>query len=135
MALYHSQTRLHVIILFFCVIAEQITFPDYAACLSVKTFLHMCGLNFTTELRVNAEAMSPSGKNDLGDNCFQNFHLGMYIVGCTVGNLVLRLCGSGAVRCDFQTYIIQYTSPSENFEYGYPHSNAVLSGIGALKTT
>ena len=49
---------------FLCVIAEQITFPDYAACLSVKTFLHMCGLNFTTELRVNAEAMSPSGESD-----------------------------------------------------------------------
>lgn len=42
--------------------AEQVTFPDYAACLSVKTYLHMCGLKFTTELRVNAEAMSPSGK-------------------------------------------------------------------------
>lgn len=42
--------------------AEQVTFPDYAACLSVKAFLHMCGLKFTTELRVNAEAMSPSGK-------------------------------------------------------------------------
>ena len=25
----------------------------------------------------------------LGDNCIQNFHLGRYIVGYTVGNLVL----------------------------------------------
>ncbi|XP_067685748.1 metaxin-2-like [Haliotis asinina] len=41
---------------------EQITFPDYAQCLSVKTFLHMCGLNFNVELRTNAEEMSPSGK-------------------------------------------------------------------------
>lgn len=41
---------------------EQITFPDYAACLSVKTFLHMCGLKFTTELKINAEQMSPSGR-------------------------------------------------------------------------
>ena len=24
------------------------------------------------------------------------------------------------------TYIRQYTSPNENFEYGYPHSNALL---------
>ena len=48
----------------------------------------MCGLNFTTELRVNAEAMSPSGKNDLGDNYIQNFHLGRYIVGYTVAKLV-----------------------------------------------
>ena len=36
----------------------------------------------------------------LGDNCIQNFHLGRYI----------RL----------------YTSPNENFEYGYPHSNTLL---------
>ncbi|XP_041371653.1 metaxin-2-like isoform X2 [Gigantopelta aegis] len=41
---------------------DQITFPDYANCLSVKTFLHMCGLNFQVELRANAEEMSPSGK-------------------------------------------------------------------------
>ena len=26
----------------------------------------------------------------IGDNCIQNFHLGRYIVGYTVGNLVLR---------------------------------------------
>lgn len=42
---------------------EQIVFPDYASCLSVKTFLHMCGLKFGVELRTNAEEMSPSGKN------------------------------------------------------------------------
>ncbi|XP_069112276.1 metaxin-2-like isoform X1 [Argopecten irradians] len=41
---------------------EQITLPDQAACLSVKTFLHMCGLNYREELRTNAEEMSPSGK-------------------------------------------------------------------------
>ena len=28
----------------------------------------------------------------LGDNCIQIFHLGRYIVGYTVGNLVLRQC-------------------------------------------
>ena len=27
---------------------------------------------------------------------------------------------------DFRTYIRRYTSPNENFEYGYPHSNALL---------
>ena len=27
---------------------------------------------------------------DLGDNCIQNFHLGRYIIGYTVENLVLR---------------------------------------------
>ncbi|KAK7477013.1 hypothetical protein BaRGS_00026268 [Batillaria attramentaria] len=42
--------------------AEQITFPDYANCLSVKTFLYMCGLDFRVEVRTNAEEMSPSGK-------------------------------------------------------------------------
>ena len=62
----------------------------------------------------------------LGDNCIQNFYLGRYIVGYTVGNLVLRRHASGAVKRDFRTYIRRYTSPNENFEYGYPHSNALL---------
>ena len=60
------------------------------------------------------------------DNCIQNFHLGRYIVGYTVGNLVLRRRASGAVKRDFRTYIRRYTSPKENFEYGYLHSNALL---------
>ena len=43
-------------------------------------------------------AYKPMSKSDvriifwssyLGDNCIQNFHLGRYIVGYTVGNLVL----------------------------------------------
>ena len=62
----------------------------------------------------------------LGDNCIQNFHLGRYIVGYMVGNLVLRRRASGAVKRDFRTYIQRYTSPNENFEYGYPNSNALL---------
>ena len=62
----------------------------------------------------------------LGDNCIQNFHLGRYIIGYTVGNLVLRRRASRAVKHDFRPYIGQYTSPNENFEYGYPHSNALL---------
>ena len=62
----------------------------------------------------------------LGDNCIQNFHLGRYIIGYTVGNLVLRRRASGAVKRDLRTYIRRYTSPNENFEYGYPHSNALL---------
>ena len=64
---------------------------------------------------------------ELGDNCIQNFHLGRYIVGYTVGNLVLRRRVSGAVKRDFRTYIRRYTSPNENFEYGYPHFNAPLT--------
>ena len=43
-----------------------------------------------------------------------------------VGNLVSRRRTSGAVKRDFRTYIRRYTSPNENFEYGYPHSNAHL---------
>ena len=66
-------------------------------------------------------------EDHLGDNCIQNFHLGRYIVGYTVGNLVLRRRVSGAVKRDFRTYIGRYTSPNENFEYGYPHSNALLT--------
>ena len=43
-----------------------------------------------------------------------------------VGNLVLRRRASEAVKRDFRTSIRRYTSPKENFEYGYPHSNALL---------
>ena len=64
--------------------------------------------------------------HSLRDNHIQSFHLGRYIVGYTVGNLVLRRRASGAVKRDFRTYIRRYTSPNENFEYGYPHSNALL---------
>ena len=62
----------------------------------------------------------------LGDNCIQNFHLGRYIVGYTVGNFVLRRRVSGAVKHNFRTYIRWYTAPNENFEYGYPHSNVLF---------
>ena len=63
---------------------------------------------------------------ELGDNCIQNFHFGRYIVRYTVGNIVLRWRISRAVKRDFRTYIRPYTSPNENFEYCYPHSNALL---------
>lgn len=39
----------------------QILMTDFASCLSVKTYLNMLGLKFQTELRQNAEYMSPSG--------------------------------------------------------------------------
>ena len=63
----------------------------------------------------------------LGDNCIQNFYLGRYIIGYSVWNLVLRRRVSGAVKRDFRTYIRQYTFPNEYCEYGYPHSNALLT--------
>ena len=78
-------------------------------------FIGLTGKNYTKFLSVK-----------LGDNCIQNFHLGWYIVGYTVGNLVLQGGARGAVNRDFRTYIRRYTSPNENFEYGYPHSNAFL---------
>ena len=62
----------------------------------------------------------------LGDSCYQNFHFGRYIIGYTVRILVLLWGASRAVKRDFQTYIWLYTSPNENYEYGYPHSNALL---------
>jgi len=39
----------------------QILMTEFASCLSVKTYLNMLGLKFQTELRQNAEYMSPSG--------------------------------------------------------------------------
>ena len=65
-------------------------------------------------------------KYQLGDNCIQNFPLGRHIIGYTVRNLVLQRRVSRDVKLDFGTYIRRYTSPNDNFEYGYPHSNALL---------
>ena len=66
-------------------------------------------------------------RGQLGDNLIHNFHLGRYIVGYTVRNLVLRGRVSRAVKRDFRTYIELYTSQYENCEYGYPLSNALLT--------
>ena len=63
----------------------------------------------------------------LGDNCIQTFLLGRYIVGYRVWNLVLRRLVSRAIKRDFRLYIRRYTSTNENFEYGYPHFNALLT--------
>ena len=41
---------------------EQILLPDNANCVAVQAFLHMSSLDFTIEMRSNAEQMSPSGK-------------------------------------------------------------------------
>ena len=57
---------------------------------------------------------------------YSNIRLGRYIVGYTVGNLVLQRCASVAVKRDFQPYIQRYNCTNENFKYGYPHSNALL---------
>ena len=43
-------------------IVDQILLPDFGNTLAVKAFLKMCGLQFSTQLRMNAEHMSPSGK-------------------------------------------------------------------------
>ena len=76
----------------------------------------------------------------LGDTCIQNFYLGRYIVSYMVRNYILSLCWHvtlkwnfrpykhrGAVKLNFRPYNRQYTSPKENFEYGYPHSDALFS--------
>ena len=56
-----------------------------------------------------------------------------YIVGKKVGNLVLWRRASRDVKRDFRMYIWRYTSPNENFEYGYPHSNALLLSLLKLE--
>ena len=63
----------------------------------------------------------------LGDNYIQIFHLGRYIVRYTIGNFVLWRPVSCAVKHGFRPYIRQYTSPNENFEYGYPHSYVLFN--------
>lgn len=41
---------------------EQVLLPENAGCLATQAFLKMCGLNFSVEMKRNAESMSPSGK-------------------------------------------------------------------------
>ena len=63
----------------------------------------------------------------LGYNCIQNFNFVRYIVGYTIRNLVLLWHASGTIKHNFPTvYPTIYISPNENFENGYPHSNALL---------
>ena len=88
---------------------------------------HISIPGFTSLSDKNLSCLSCWRDVKLGDNCIQNFHLERYIFGYTVGNLVLRRRVSGAVKRDFRTYIRRYTSTYENFEYGYPHSNAQLT--------
>ena len=73
------------------------------------------------------------GQGKLGDNCIQNVHLGRYIIGYMVGNFVLWWRVGRAIKHNFRPYNRRYTSPNDNFEYGYPHSNA-LNNIYLSKT-
>ena len=41
----------------------------------------------------------------LGDNYIQNYHLGRYIVGYIVRNMVLQQCPSGGIKHEFRLYI------------------------------
>ena len=50
-----------------------------------------------------------------------------------VENLVLQGSVSRAIKHDFRRYIQRYTSPKENFEYGYPHSYVLLQFSLKLK--
>ena len=59
----------------------------------------------------------------LGDNCIQIFHLGRYIVIYTVGNFSFT---AKLVRMRKTWFPNVYPMINENFEYGYPHSNALL---------
>ena len=43
-----------------------------------------------------------------------------------IRNCIIHLSSRGAVKHDFRPYMGRYTSPNENFEYGYPYSNALL---------
>ena len=87
------------IIIFYYHMAFKIILKSY---FGVETlgFLPIC-----VTLKASFHNVSRKSVNNLGENCIQNFHLGRYIVGYTVGNLVLRRRVSGAVKRDFRTCI------------------------------
>ena len=67
-------------------------------------------------------------ENVLGNKCILNFHLGRYIVGFTVGNLVIQSKTiSNCISDDIPPL------PKWNFEFGYPRSNALLQFLLKLK--
>ena len=53
---------------------------------------------------VCANSEGSGARDELGDNCIQNVHLGRYIVNYMVGNFVLRRRVSGAVKRYFRPY-------------------------------
>ena len=64
------------------IIMEVITFPENLLTTSGSSILLHSLISFP-------DVPSYDKMVYLGDNCIQNFHLGRYIVGYTVGNLVL----------------------------------------------
>ena len=68
---------------------------------------------------------------DLGDNRNQNFHLGTKVhVYRRIYGRIFSFTATrkrSRVKRDYRSYIRRYNSPNENFEYGYPHSNALLT--------
>ena len=70
----------------------------------------------------------------LGDNCIQSFHLGRYYHRIYGQKFSFTLTRKRSLKRDFRMYILQYTSPNENFEYGYLHStNNALSTFSVQK--
>ena len=74
---------------------------------------------------------------ELGDNSIHNFHLGRCIVRYTskilfYGDARPELSKVISYQIsDDRPYIRQYTFPNENFEYGYPNSNAFLQFLSS----
>ena len=87
-----------------------------------------CGSNYiglsitvnTLKIEHQKTAVFISRVEQLGDNCIQKIYLGRYIVRYMVRNFILR-------QHNFRLYNQRYTSPSKNFEYGYPHTNALFN--------
>ena len=62
----------------------------------------------------------------LGDNCIQKFSFGEVYRRIYGRKFSFTATRERSRKCDFRTYIRRYTVPNGNFEYGYPHSNALL---------
>ena len=64
----------------------------------------------------------------LGDNCIQNFHLWRYIVGYTYGRkFSFTATRKRSRKTWFPNVYPTIYLPKWNFEYGYPHSNALIT--------
>ena len=83
---------------------------------------YICTWNSERRLKQTCAAIEATG-----DNCIQICHLWRYIVGYTVGNIVLRQRVSGAVKHDFRPYIWRYTFPNDSWNTVIPIHMYVLT--------
>ena len=88
----------------------------------IPILVHFCSLNSNW---IHVERYKPHVIQRNVTQLMMSNYFRQYITGYKLPQ-ILRRRMSGAVKRDFRPYIQRYTSSNKNFEYGYPHSSALL---------